>query len=890
MLPKLLRRRSAPLAGWRSKWSVLLAVLLLTLLAVPIYNINFDQKSQVQAASGPTLSVNAAAGRQLIDPGIYGITFFWSDNPSTRAAQIAYANSIRLPLNRFGGDATSRYNWQVDSSNAGVDWYYMGGNGQTNPVPGASNDALIDTNRTVGAKTVLTIPTLQYINKKSEWQCSFPQSVYGAQQSYNPYVHPNGDNCGNGVNASGNNISDANPLSHDTPNSPAIQQDWMRHLIGRYGSAGAGGVTIYQLDNEPHNWAYLHRDVHPAAVTEDEIISQNKIYAAAIKAVDPTAQVAGPSEIQFGWYPEWGGDANTIAYLNAMKAYEGQNGKRILDSFDVHYPDANVSHYPRLTHVDHLRQIVDQYYPGTNISISEWTGNGADPLDGALFTADQLGLYARNRVTWAAYWGLDNVNAQPAYAYKLYRNYDGNGSGFGDTYVQSGSTDDGQLSVYGAQRGSDGALTVMVLNKSGSDLTSGLALAGYTPGSTAQVYRYSNANKTAIIRQPDLAVSASGFTATYPANSLTLVVLSAPSTPPTPTPTNTPVPPTNTPFAPTPTNTPLGPTPTNTPGAPTPTSTAIPPTPTNTPVPPTATATPPPPTGTGTGLQAQYFKDKTFGVLGLTRTDGTVNFDWGNGSPDPSLPADNFSVRWTGQVQPKYSQTYTFYTTSDDGVRLWVNGQKIIDNWTLHGPTENNGTIALTAGQKYSIQMEFYENGGGAVAKLAWSSPSQPKGIVPTSQLYGLPTGNGTGLQGQYFTGQDLTTLTLTRTDGTVNFDWGNGSAASALAADNFSVRWTGQVQPRYSETYTFYTTSDDGVRLWINGQRVIDNWTLHGPTENSGTITLAAGQKYDVKMEFYENTGGAVAKLAWSSPSQTKETIPQSQLYPPTITSRKRP
>jgi hypothetical protein len=93
-------------------------------------------------------------------------------------------------------------------------------------------------------------------------------------------------------------------------------------------------------------------------------------------------------------------------------------------------------------------------------------------------------------------------------------------------------------------------------------------------------------------------------------------------------------------------------------------------------------------------------------------------------------------------------------------------------------------------------------------------------------------------------------------------------------------VRWTGEVEPLYSETYTFYTTSDDGVRLWVNSQLVVDSWIDQSPTEHSGTIALTAGIKYDIQMDYYENTGGAVAQLRWSSASQAKEIIPQSQLY----------
>jgi hypothetical protein len=143
-----------------------------------------------------------------------------------------------------------------------------------------------------------------------------------------------------------------------------------------------------------------------------------------------------------------------------------------------------------------------------------------------------------------------------------------------------------------------------------------------------------------------------------------------------------------------------------------------------------------------------------------------------------------------------------------------------------------------------------------------------------------LSSSSGNGLSGQYFDNMDFTNLKLTRTDININFNWGNGSPVSTMGADQFSVRWTGQVQALYSETYTFYTNSDDGVRLWVNGQEIINNWTDHAPTENSGSISLAAGQKYDIKMEYYENGGGAVAMLSWSSKTQAKQIIPKSQLY----------
>jgi hypothetical protein len=143
-----------------------------------------------------------------------------------------------------------------------------------------------------------------------------------------------------------------------------------------------------------------------------------------------------------------------------------------------------------------------------------------------------------------------------------------------------------------------------------------------------------------------------------------------------------------------------------------------------------------PPPAAGGGLSATYYDNRDFTGTSLARIDSGVNWDWGTGSPAPALGADTFSARWTGKIKPRYAQTYTFYTTSDDGVRLWVNGQLIIDQWNDHAPATHSGTIALAADQLYDIRLEYYENGGGAVMKLDWQSALQARELVPTSRLY----------------------------------------------------------------------------------------------------------------------------------------------------------
>jgi PA14 domain len=165
---------------------------------------------------------------------------------------------------------------------------------------------------------------------------------------------------------------------------------------------------------------------------------------------------------------------------------------------------------------------------------------------------------------------------------------------------------------------------------------------------------------------------------------------------------------------------------------------------------------------------------------------------------------------------------------------------------------------------------------------------STPAANTTYTATYRVSTGAGTGLSATYFNNMDFTGTTVSRVDPTVDFVWGSATPAATIGADTFSVRWTGQAQPQFSETYTFYTQSDDGVRLWVNGQQIVNNWTNHSTVENSGTIALAAGQRYDIRMEFFENTGDATARLLWSSPSVAEAVIPSSRLFPSAGTSRR--
>lgn len=304
---------------------------------------------------------------------------------------------------------------------------------------------------------------------------------------------------------------------------------------------------------------------------------------------------------------------------------------------------------------------------------------------------------------------------------------------------------------------------------------------------------------------------------------------------------------------------------------------------------------------TKTGLLGQYFKNLTLtGPPALKRVDAQVNFDWPE-TPGDGLPADQFSVRWSGTVQSPATGRFTFTTESDDGVRLWVDGKLLIDNWTDHAPSEDKSPeIMMEDGKRYDIVMEMYENGGGAAAKLMWSGPSTlkqpipsfrltPKELAPPGELdvAKLPP-DTRGLVGHYFKGRDFAGKPLLRLDKEIAFDWGDGGPGVRVGADDdFCVRWTGQVKAEKSGTYTFIAEADDGVRLWVNGQKLVDAWVDQGATEHKGELKLEAGQSYDVVMEYYENSGFAVAKLAWSVDGAEKKIVPTSALTPKVITDK---
>lgn len=192
-------------------------------------------------------------------------------------------------------------------------------------------------------------------------------------------------------------------------------------------------------------------------------------------------------------------------------------------------------------------------------------------------------------------------------------------------------------------------------------------------------------------------------------------------------------------------------------------------------------------------------------------------------------------------------------------------------------PTSNWNTNA-------SFQYVVVDPHDSSVNSTASTATITINSVNDTPLLQTVVGSTGTGLAGTYYLNQwDLTGSTANRVDATVNFS--NNFGVTGLNTDQFSVRWTGKVESPITGNVTFSTQSDDGVRLWVNGEKIIDNWTVHGTTTDTASpVALTAGTKYDIQMEFYERGGGEVAILQWSYSGQSTQVIPQQYLYPATV------
>jgi len=536
------------------------------------------------ASAAPTLSVDVNASRHPISDDIYGMNF----------CSEGLAQELALPVNRWGGNATSRYNWQVNVSNAGSDYYFIIQNLGSPTTPSADADAFVAQNVRTGTKSILTIPVIPYVTRGRPGvtagvtaACSYAEPPYSGSQ-FDSSIGYGGSTCGNGSKSGvplgllGSSQRDALNIANTTGSASG----WIAHLVSSFGTGAAGGVALYMMDNEPSLWQSTHPDIYPVnQLSYDELVSQTQLYAKAVKDSDGTAQVLGPSDWGYsayfdsppgyangtGGYAAHGNTFFGVYYLQQMQAYAQANaGLRILDYFDEHYypqevgangqqialhddDGAAATQSLRLRAVRSLwdptytdeswiasvgapfpaqLQLIPRFrgwaassYPGTKVSISEYNFGALDSINGAIAQADVLGVFGREQLDLATLWGPPDSTQPGAYAFRIYRNYDGAGGRYGDVWVQAQSSDQSQLALYAAQRSSDGALTLVVLNKTSGALSSPVTVANFPPTATVKGFQYSGSSRSSIQQLASTALSGGILSATYPANSITLWVV-----------------------------------------------------------------------------------------------------------------------------------------------------------------------------------------------------------------------------------------------------------------------------------------------------------------------------------------------------------------------------
>ncbi len=551
----------------RRRLAIALVAALVSLVAI---------SSPSHAAVSPALAVDAtSADQHPINPDIYGLNF----------ADSAFGRGIGLGVDRWGGNTTDTYNWQLGSANLSSDWYfenvadcfaaaynYCSGM-STNTVFAYRN--FIAKDRALRARTLLTLPMAGYVARNAPvahpLTCGYPKATWPQQDAFDSYD----PNCGNGHN--GGVTIPGRPAIDGTPVTASSDRAWVAYLVKHYGRASAGGVGFYELGNEPSLWSDTHSDIHPRPETATELWQKSLALASAVKATDPSAQVLGLSE--WGWPAYFCTGADTFGggcdqhgcttstdcanhghlpmaewLLRQFARNDAATKVRHLDYLDLHYyaqggstPDVTRSLWdptytdpswigspiyliPRMKcwidgHVSGICPTSVGYYPNTKISLSEYNLSlpGVSAATNAIIQADTLGIFAREGVDLATRWSTPNDGNLIDDAFLMYRNYDGRHSQFGNTWIHSSSSNQSLLAVYGARRSSDGAYTIVVINKSVSSLRSKLALTGIASSGSAQTWRWSGGAITQ--SAGGTPISSAALTATYPPMSMTLYVI-----------------------------------------------------------------------------------------------------------------------------------------------------------------------------------------------------------------------------------------------------------------------------------------------------------------------------------------------------------------------------
>jgi hypothetical protein len=514
------------------------------------------------------IGIDAGLNRNPISPQIYGTAFASSDQ----------LEDLNFTMNRSGGNEETTYNWEINAHGKGND-YYFESYPDPSATPGATADSFVASSQDGGAQPMITVPMIGWapmLGPDRSILYSYAWTKYGPQTSVDPYL----TNAGNGIS-----VTNDTPITWNDPNDAnfpvdtGFEQGYVQHLIDTWGTSTNGGVGFYCMDNEHSLWSSTHQDIHPVGPTMQEIWTKILATASMVKSNDPNALVLGPEE--WGWLgyfysgydQQWSGqhgDYNPADYpdratnggwdympwlLNQFYQYNLNTGHRLLDYFTLHcYPQESGvygndvstgtellrnqstrqfwdTNYVDLSWIDsvimlipRMQNWVSNYYPDTKIGITEYNWGAEASINGATAQADILGIFGRQGLDLATRWTTPD-NTTPTYlAMKMYRNYDGHKSTFGDTSVLAGGPDPDNVAVFAAQRSSDEALTVMVVSKYLTGTTPLVVnVTNFLGNGTAQVWQVNASN--VIAQLSNLTYSNGTLQTTVPSPSITLLVL-----------------------------------------------------------------------------------------------------------------------------------------------------------------------------------------------------------------------------------------------------------------------------------------------------------------------------------------------------------------------------
>jgi Glycoside hydrolase family 44 len=528
--------------------------------AVPTSTIG-SSANAAGALPAPTLvtdtsmSVDCRSNVKAISPLIYGIGWAGAFN------QRDVPWDLSATANRWGGNPTSRYNWQLGNAwNTANDYFFR--NVQISDAPNAM-DTFLAANDTHGLASAVSVPALGWVAKDTSTY-SFPVQQFGRQQ----YNDPDIPDAGNGMNPSGKRLVPGSPKRTSVESTPASIAEWVRSKL-------TGRVTMYFIDNEPELWESTHADVHPEAVGYDEILSKTIEYASAVRQGDPSAVIAGPSS--WGWpaYSYSGIDAKAGFdkapdrkahgnlpflpwYLQEVRAYEQKRNVKLLNLLDVHfYPAANgvfSNNADPETAALRIRQVrglwdrsyadeswvgeaiyliprlrawIDKYDPGLGISIGEWNFGGENHMSGGLATAEALGRFGTEGVTSAYYWTAPPPGSPSAMAFRAFRNFDGVGGKFLDIsvdgLVNNGNGVRENVSLFASKNADQSQLVFVMLNTSPSaQRVADVALKDCGRLQSFEIFRYTGGSQ-GFEKGPSYAARRDSFSVTLPPYSMTVV-------------------------------------------------------------------------------------------------------------------------------------------------------------------------------------------------------------------------------------------------------------------------------------------------------------------------------------------------------------------------------